>query len=59
MESKIEKQDSIKVSRNAKGTHAYEIKLYFDSSVTDAEAVIDSLKHTEDRLLEVFEDVQG
>jgi hypothetical protein len=53
---KSEKPDSIKVSRNAKGQHAFEIKRYFNSEEMPAEHVIDAMKSTEDKLVKIFGD---
>ena len=52
----VERQDSIKVSRNAKGQHSFEIKKYYDGDRVPAEHVVTALKALEDNLLEVFKD---
>ena len=52
----VEKPDSIKVSRNAKGQHSFEMKRYFNSEEMPAEHVIDAMKSTEQKLIETFSD---
>jgi hypothetical protein len=52
----VERPDSIKVSRNAKGQHAIEQKRYFNSDEIPAEHVIDAMKATEDKFVETFKD---
>jgi len=52
----VERNDSIKVSRNAKGQHSFEIKKYYDGEKMPAEYVVTALKAVEDNLLEVFKD---
>jgi hypothetical protein len=59
MKQAVEKQDSIKVSRNAKGQHAFEFKTYYDPGITPAEHVIEAMKAIEEKLLKAFPDDDG
>ena len=53
-EERAERQSSVKVSRNAKGECAYEIKIYFDEEVRQTEEVVKVVKRTMDNLRETF-----
>ena len=55
----VEKQDSIKVSRNAKGNLSFEIKRYFCADNTQTEDLIADMKATEGKLLETFPDKEA
>ena len=43
MKNEMLKQDSIKVTKTATGKYTYEMKLYYDSSITNSESVINDL----------------
>jgi len=55
METKSEKQDSIKISRTSRGMYSWEIKLYYDDDTTIGENVIKRLKQLDTTMKESFE----
>ena len=55
-ENKMEKTDSIKVSRGMGGKYSFEIKRYYDSDKDDPEQVIENMKKIEDKLNEEFKE---
>ena len=50
-----DKQNSIEVSRNAKGQCAFKVKIYYDESETIATDVVDTTKSIMDKLVKEFE----
>ena len=49
-----ERQSSIEVSQNAKGDHAYKVKQYYDSKITEGIQVVEEIKKIYDKLHSTF-----
>ena len=54
IESVMEKQDSIKVSKTATGKFSFEVKRYYDFDKTDPEEIIEQIKRIYEELEKGF-----
>lgn len=53
-EKNNEKQSSIKVSRNAKGVYAFEVKTYYNEDDRDGDSIVEHNKEIMESLLKEF-----
>ena len=53
IETTIEKQDSIKLSKNSRG-YTWEIKRYYDFSITTSKEVIDQIRKINEQMQNSF-----
>jgi hypothetical protein len=54
-EMTVNKQSSIGINRTSKGDYSFELKLYFDDSITEPKVVVDRLRETMDYCLVKFQ----